>query len=56
MRELLWFDPTQVHIGGVWRAPTGGGQLPLEDPSTGAAIGTIARGTAADVDAARSGR
>lgn len=52
MREHLWYDATQVHIGGAWRAPTGGGQLDLEDPSTGDLIGTIARGTADDIDAA----
>lgn len=51
MREL-WYDATQVHIGGGWRAPEGGGQLPLENPSSGAQIGSIARGTAADIDAA----
>jgi len=52
MLENIWFDPTKVHIGGAWTAPAEGGQLPLEDPSTGAAIGTVARGTAADIDAA----
>ena len=52
MLETLWFDPTRVFIEGRWRAPEGSGQLPLENPSTGAAIGSIARGTAADIDAA----
>ncbi|GGD46737.1 aldehyde dehydrogenase family protein [Sinisalibacter lacisalsi] len=52
MLETLWYDPTRVFIAGRWRAPEGGGQLPLENPSTGEAIGTIARGTAADIDAA----
>ncbi|WP_421701198.1 aldehyde dehydrogenase family protein [Aliiroseovarius sp.] len=51
MREL-WYDATQVHIGGEWRAPEGGGQLPLENPSRGEQIGSIARGKAADIDAA----
>jgi len=50
--DRLWFDPAQVLIGGRWQAPDGGGTLPLEDPSTGAGIGAIARGTAADIDAA----
>lgn len=50
--ERLWFDPAQVLIGGRWQAPEGGGTLPVEDPSTGAEIGAIARGTAADIDAA----
>jgi len=52
MLEMLWFDPTKIYVAGDWRAPSGGGQLPLENPSTGEAIGTIARGTAADIDAA----
>ena len=52
MRDHLWYDATQVHIGGEWRAPFGGAQLDLEDPSTGEVIGSIARGTAEDIDAA----
>lgn len=52
MRDHLWYDATQVHIGGEWRAPFGGAQLELEDPSTGEIIGSIARGTAEDIDAA----
>ncbi len=52
MHKHLWYDTTQVYIGGVWRAPASGQQLPLENPSTGEKIGTIARGNAADIDAA----
>ena len=48
----LWYPADQVYIAGAWRAPDGDGRLPLEDPSTGAGIGEIARGTAADIDAA----
>ncbi|MEM7720845.1 MAG: aldehyde dehydrogenase family protein [Pseudomonadota bacterium] len=48
----LWFDPAKVFVGGRWRAPSSGETLPLEDPSTGEIIGQIARGTAADIDAA----
>ena len=48
----LWFDPTKCFINGAWVAPLGGEQLALTDPSTGDEIGTIARGTAADIDAA----
>jgi len=48
----LWFDPAKVLIGGRWQAPDEGGTLPLENPSTGAEIGVIARGTQADIDAA----
>ncbi len=53
MSELnLFFDPTKCFIGGHWVAPLGGGYLPIENPSTGATIGTIPRGTSADIDAA----
>lgn len=56
----LWFDPSQVFIGGEWHAPSGGATLPLEDPSTGRQIGEIARGMPDDIDtavsAARSAR
>ena len=48
----LWFDPTLGLIGGIWRPSTGGETLPLVNPSTGAEICQIARGTAADIDAA----
>ncbi len=48
--DRLWFDPAQVFIGGRWR--TLPQTLPLEDPSTGAEIGVIARGGAAEIDAA----
>ena len=51
MKKHLWYDATSVFIGGEWRLPAGDGQLPLENPSTGEQIGTIARGTAADIDA-----
>ncbi len=47
----LWFDPSEVFIGGAWRAAQGG-TLPLENPSDGREIGRIARGNAADIDAA----
>ncbi|MEM9632394.1 MAG: aldehyde dehydrogenase family protein [Pseudomonadota bacterium] len=48
----LWFDPAKCLINGRWIAPAGGEQLPLQDPSTGERIGSIARGTADDIDAA----
>ncbi|WP_422040947.1 aldehyde dehydrogenase family protein [Roseibium sp.] len=48
----LWFDPSRCLIDGKWVAPTGGECLPLENPSTGERIGSIARGSAADIDAA----
>jgi len=43
---------SQVFIGGEWRSATGGAVLPLENPSTGEAIGEIAAAQAADIDAA----
>lgn len=46
----LWFDPARIFIGGQWHAAAD--TLPVEDPSTGAEIARIARGTAADIDAA----
>jgi aldehyde dehydrogenase (NAD+) len=39
-------------IGGEWRAVSGGATLTLEDPSDGATLAHIGRGTAADIDAA----
>ncbi|CUH85301.1 aldehyde dehydrogenase family protein [Thalassovita mediterranea] len=48
----LWFDPTKCLIDGAWVAPASGQCLPLSNPSTGEEIGAIARGTAADIDAA----
>ncbi len=47
----LWFDPTEIFVGGVWRQAEGG-KLSLENPSTGAKMCEIARGSAADIDAA----
>ncbi len=48
--DRLWFDPSQLLVGGVWRPASG--TLPVEDPSTGFEIGAIARGGATDIDAA----
>ncbi len=48
----LWFDPSKCLIGGQWCAPALDGTLPLWDPSTGARISQIARGTSEDIDAA----
>ncbi|MEM7271414.1 MAG: aldehyde dehydrogenase family protein, partial [Pseudomonadota bacterium] len=48
----LWFNPAHVLIGGGWRACDNGETLPLENPSTGGEVGEIARGQAADIDAA----
>ncbi|WGW04363.1 aldehyde dehydrogenase family protein [Tropicibacter oceani] len=46
----LPFDPSCMLIDGSW-VPAGG-TLPISNPSTGEEIGQIARGSAADIDAA----
>ncbi|WP_298559152.1 aldehyde dehydrogenase family protein [uncultured Aliiroseovarius sp.] len=48
--DALWFDPTEILIGGNWRATKE--TLPVEDPSTGKEFARIGRGSAQDVDAA----
>ena len=50
MRNSLWRDSARMLIGGTWRESAA--TLPLVNPSTGEEIGRIARGTAADIDAA----
>ncbi len=52
MPNPLWFNPTHCLIGGAWVDPASGSTLPLVNPSDGAEICRIARGEAADVDAA----
>lgn len=51
-RPDLWFDPAKCLIGGRWVPPVEGQTLPLQNPSTGAGIGSIARGIRQDIDAA----
>ncbi|MCQ0969043.1 aldehyde dehydrogenase family protein (plasmid) [Paracoccus sp. TK19116] len=46
----LWFPSDQILIGGAWQDATD--HLPVENPSTGETIGRIARGRAAEIDAA----
>lgn len=48
--QNLWFDPDAYLVGGAWTRAAR--TLPLEDPSTGQAIGAIARGGPEEVDAA----
>ena len=50
--STVGFDTTQVLINGHWRAGASGETLPLLNPSDGSLLAQIARGTAADVDAA----
>ncbi|ARE38638.1 Aldehyde dehydrogenase [Rhodovulum sp. P5] len=49
MREL-WFSTDSCFIGGFWTQPASREFLPVENPSTGAPIGSIARGKVADID------
>ena len=46
------FDTTQVLVGGRWQRCAGGRTLTLVNPSHGTPLAEIARGEAADVDAA----
>jgi aldehyde dehydrogenase (NAD+) len=50
--KTTWFDSDKCFIDGRWVAPQSGRRLPIEDPSRGVEIGEIARGEAADIDAA----
>ena len=52
MRSEIDFDTTQVFVGGAWRAGESGQTLALHNPSDGTLLAHIARGNAADVDAA----
>ncbi|MCC5989303.1 MAG: aldehyde dehydrogenase family protein [Pararhodobacter sp.] len=45
-----WYDAREILIGGQWRRTSA--TLPVENPSTGAEMAEIARGTAADIDEA----
>jgi len=42
----------QIYVGGAWTASDGDGSIDVHDPSTGAVIGSVPDGTAADVEAA----
>ncbi len=46
------FDSSGVFVGGRWQRGAGGETLPLFNPSDGTLLAQIARGTAADIDAA----
>ena len=51
-RAVLETVPTDLYIGGEWRAATGGGTLPVEDPATGETLVEVADGQAQDALAA----
>ena len=52
MTGTISIDSRQLFIGGRWQSAAAGGRLPLMNPSDGTLLGEIARGGAADVDAA----
>ncbi|MEV6876213.1 aldehyde dehydrogenase family protein [Amycolatopsis sp. NPDC051128] len=45
-------EPGQLFIGGRWREPVAGDRFGAVDPGTGKTLTSVARGSAADVDAA----
>jgi succinate-semialdehyde dehydrogenase / glutarate-semialdehyde dehydrogenase len=47
-QAVLDWAPTELHIGGAWRPATGGGTLPVEDPSTGQTLVEVADATPED--------
>ncbi len=51
-RAVLDGVPTELYIGGRWRAATGSGTLPVEDPSTGETLVEVADAQPADALAA----
>ncbi|OBY25353.1 aldehyde dehydrogenase family protein [Leisingera sp. JC1] len=52
MSDPLWFNPALCLIGGKWLPAASGGALPLVNPSDGSETCRIARGGAADIEAA----
>ncbi|MFY2824383.1 aldehyde dehydrogenase family protein [Ruegeria sp. MALMAid1280] len=52
MSNPLWFNPGLCLIGGKWVSPASQAEIPLINPSDGSQICRIARGDAADIDAA----
>jgi succinate-semialdehyde dehydrogenase/glutarate-semialdehyde dehydrogenase len=51
-RAVLDRVPTKLYIGGQWRDATGGGTLPVEDPSTGETIAEVPDATVEDAGSA----
>ena len=51
-RAVLEQVPKNLYIGGEWRAATGGGTLPVEDPATGETLCEVADAQADDALAA----
>jgi succinate-semialdehyde dehydrogenase/glutarate-semialdehyde dehydrogenase len=53
-RAVLEQVPKNLYIGGEWRASSGGGTLPVEDPATGETLVEVADAQVADALAALS--
>jgi succinate-semialdehyde dehydrogenase / glutarate-semialdehyde dehydrogenase len=51
-RAVLGWVPTDLFIGGKWRAASGGGTLPVEDPATTEVLVEVADGQESDALAA----
>ena len=43
LADLAWFPTDRCFIDGRWVPPQSGARLPIEDPSRGIEIGSIAR-------------
>jgi aldehyde dehydrogenase (NAD+) len=52
MSTSLWFDPTEILIGGTWQPCASGQTIALTNPSDGSELAHIARGTSDDINAA----
>src|SRR5256885_15492348 len=52
--QSIDFDPRAVFIAGQWQTASSGRTLPLINPSDGSELTQIARGGAAEIDAAVS--
>jgi aldehyde dehydrogenase (NAD+) len=52
MTSTIPFDTAELLVGGQWRSAESGQTLPLDNPSDGTPLARIARGSAADIDAA----
>src|SRR6202048_4594845 len=49
---MTTIDYPQLYIGGTWTAPAGHDTIEVHSPSTEERIGSVPRGTEADIDAA----
>ena len=49
---MTTIDYPQLYIGGTWTAPAGHDTIEVHSPATEERIGSVPRGTEADIDAA----